>query len=70
MCLWPTIYAFPEMITVEIGGWNDLGTVHKIYTHLAKKDIAKNSKKFSDYFDAAEMEKRESGNGNEKELGE
>lgn len=64
----------PEMITAEIGGWNDLATVHKIYTHLAKKDIAKNSKKFSDYFDAAEMEKRksgnESGNGNEKELGE
>lgn len=41
----------PEMIAAEIGGWNDLSTMHKIYTHLAQKDIAKRSRDFSDYFD-------------------
>lgn len=40
----------PEMIAAEIGGWNDLGTMHKIYTHLAKKDIAERSQQFLDYF--------------------
>ena len=45
----------PEMIAAEIGGWNDLSTMHKIYTHLAQKDIEKRSKDFSDFFD---MEKR------------
>lgn len=41
----------PEMIAAEIGGWNDLGTMHKIYTHLAQSDIAERAKAFSDYFD-------------------
>ena len=41
----------PEMIAAEIGGWNDISTMHKIYTHLAQKDIEKRSKDFSDYFD-------------------
>lgn len=39
------------MIAAEIGGWDDLGTMHKIYTHLAKSDIAKRSQDFCDYFD-------------------
>lgn len=43
----------PEMIAAEIGGWNDLSTMHKIYTHLAQKDIEKRSKDFSDFFDPA-----------------
>lgn len=29
----------PERITMEIGGWSDIRTVHRIYTHLAKSDI-------------------------------
>lgn len=41
----------PEMIAAEIGGWDDLGTMHKIYTHMAKADIAKRSQDFMDYFD-------------------
>ena len=52
----------PEMIAAEIGGWKDLATMHKIYTHLAQRDIAKRSQDFSDYFDA---EKRKAQNGNE-----
>ena len=41
----------PEKIAQEIGGWKDLGTMHKIYTHLAQKDIAKRSKEFTDFFE-------------------
>lgn len=42
----------PEMIAAEIGGWDDLATMHKIYTHLAEDDIAERSKQFVDYFSA------------------
>ena len=41
----------PEKIAMEIGGWADDGTMHKIYTHLAQKDIAKRAKDFCDFFD-------------------
>lgn len=47
----------PEMIAAEIGGWNDLSTMHNIYTHLAQKDIEKRSKDFSDYFDRSKRPK-------------
>lgn len=59
----------PEMIAAEIGGWNDTSTMHKIYTHLAQKDIAKRSRDFCNYFSKEEMEKRKIGNaiGNEKQ---
>lgn len=40
----------PEKIAMEIGGWEDSKTMHDIYTHLSKRDIAKRSKQFSDYF--------------------
>lgn len=40
----------PEKIAMEIGGWKDHGTMNKIYTHLAQRDIAKRSKQFSDFF--------------------
>lgn len=49
----------PEMIAAEIGGWDDLGTMHKIYTHLAKADIAKRSQDFMDYFDPDKRKKME-----------
>jgi len=29
----------PEKIVMEIGGWADATTMHKIYTHIAKSDI-------------------------------
>lgn len=58
----------PEMIAAEIGGWRDLGTMHKIYTHLAERDIAKRSREFTDYFNPEAIKKRQIGNanGNEK----
>lgn len=59
----------PEKVAMEIGGWKDSSTMHKIYTHLAQKDIAKRAQEFSDYFDEEKRkEKAKSGNasGNEK----
>ena len=40
----------PEMIAAEIGGWDDLTTMHNIYTHIGQSDIAQRSKDFQDYF--------------------
>lgn len=40
----------PEMIAAQIGGWKDLGTMRKIYTHIAESDIAKHAQDFSNYF--------------------
>lgn len=40
----------PEKIAMEIGGWEDSKVMHDIYTHLAKKDIAKRSREFSNFF--------------------
>lgn len=40
----------PEMIAAEIGGWDDLTTMHNIYTHIAQSDIAKRSQDFQNYF--------------------
>ena len=52
----------PEMIAAEIGGWEDLATMHNIYTHIAQSDIAKRSQDFRDYF----ITKNDNENGNEK----
>lgn len=40
----------PEKIAMEIGGWSDDGTMRKVYTHLAQKDIADRAKDFSNFF--------------------
>lgn len=48
----------PEMIAAEIGGWDDLGTMHKIYTHLAKADIANRAQDFCDYFDPVKRKEK------------
>ncbi len=40
----------PEKIAMEIGGWADDGTMRKIYTHLAQKDIAERAQDFSNFF--------------------
>lgn len=56
----------PEKIAMEIGGWADDGTMHKIYTHLSQKDIAKRAQDFSDFFDPEKKKekakKEQSGN--------
>lgn len=53
----------PEMIAAEIGGWDDLTTMHNIYTHIAQTDIAKRSQDFRDYF-CKEKVKNDNENGN------
>ena len=40
----------PEKIAMEIGGWADDGTMRKIYTHLAQKDIANRAQDFTNFF--------------------
>lgn len=47
----------PEKIAMEIGGWADDGTMHKIYTHLAQKDIAKRSQDFRNFFDTSKQKR-------------
>lgn len=43
----------PEEIAMQIGGWSDYGTMRKIYTHLAQKDIVKHESKMMDFFQNA-----------------
>ena len=40
----------PEEITRRIGGWADGATMHKIYTHIAEQDIAREAQAMSDFF--------------------
>jgi len=40
----------PVKVTMQIGGWSDMGTVMRIYTHLAQKDVSKNASKLADFF--------------------
>lgn len=58
----------PEKIAMEIGGWADDGTMHKIYTHLAQKDIAKRAQDFCNFFSPDSQKSVRNGDeiGNEK----
>lgn len=60
----------PEMVAAEIGGWNDLATMHNIYTHLAEKDIAKRGHQLVDYFsaDAIKIRKLATGMATEEKI--
>lgn len=40
----------PELIAAQIGGWEDLSTMHNIYTHIAQTDISKRSQDFRNFF--------------------
>lgn len=40
----------PEQLTQRLGGWDDAGTLRKIYTHLASKDIRKHTAALESYF--------------------
>ena len=40
----------PEKIAMQIGGWADYGTMRKIYTHLAQKDIVKYEAEITKFF--------------------
>lgn len=40
----------PEEMTMQLGGWNDSGTMRKIYTHLAQRDIRKHTAALEGFF--------------------
>lgn len=40
----------PERITMEIGGWDDLNTMHKIYIYVAKSDIRHYNNRMMEFF--------------------
>lgn len=52
----------PEKIAMEIGGWADATTMHKIYTHIARADITRYQTKMTDFFYGKIDEKSENGN--------
>ncbi len=39
-----------ELETMELGGWSDTGTMHRIYTHLAAADRLRAENKLSEFF--------------------
>ena len=41
----------PEKEAMKIGGWADDRTMHKIYTHLADKDMAEAQNKFTQFYE-------------------
>lgn len=56
----------PEKIAMEIGGWADDHTMRRIYTHLAKKDLAKHTSALTSFFTEAPAQTgNTSENGNE-----
>lgn len=40
----------PEKVAMEIGGWADSGTMHKIYTHISKQDISRYKTAIADFY--------------------
>jgi integrase len=39
-----------EQAAMQIGGWSDYGTMRRIYTHLAAKDLAKHEQRLTAFF--------------------
>ena len=40
----------PERIAMEIGGWKDNQTMHRIYTHIAQQDIAERAEQMRAFY--------------------
>ena len=40
----------PEKVVMDMGGWADTGTMHKIYTHIAQQDFARYQNAVADFF--------------------
>lgn len=41
---------WPEQYTMTIGGWSDIQTMRKIYTHLAEKDLREKTNTMAEFF--------------------
>ena len=46
----------PEKIAMEMGGWSDSGTMHKIYTHIARSDMTRYQTAMTDFYSKKEKE--------------
>ena len=42
----------PEKLTMQIGGWSDYQTMHKIYTHISQNDANYYKNAMSDFYNA------------------
>lgn len=47
----------PEKVVMEIGGWSDYQTMRRIYTHIARSDVAKYTEHFKGFFSSGEEKK-------------
>lgn len=56
----------PEKVAMEIGGWADNQTMHKIYTHISERSVTTAAKAFTGFFAPAPGTNNgnENGNGN------
>lgn len=54
----------PEKIAMEIGGWADAATMHKIYTHIAQQDILRYQTEMAAFY-KNEISKNANKNANE-----
>lgn len=44
----------PEKVAMEIGGWANDQTMHRIYTHLAQEELTKHAQSFTNFFKTEE----------------
>lgn len=56
----------PEKIAMEIGGWADSGTMHRIYTHIAKSDIERYQTAMTEFYKSKSDRKNANKNANSK----
>ena len=56
----------PEAVAMEIGGWSDIYTMHRIYVKLSKADRKKNAEKFTAFFTKPDEKANEKANEEEK----
>ena len=54
----------PAEMAMEIGGWSDLGTMRKIYTHISKKDRKDYGTAFTSFFEQYPIMQNGNENGN------
>lgn len=52
----------PEKIAMEIGGWADATTMHKIYTHIARSDIKRYQTAMTKFYAGEESSQEQDGN--------
>lgn len=52
----------PEKVAMEVGGWADNQTMHKIYTHISQKAISEHAAAFTNFFNTDKQNGNESDN--------